>query len=617
MRFKDVGMKFKILVIVVVGIVALGGVLSVVFSGIIGTQATEAIVEKSRAIVFTAEAARENMADKLEAGIIRDFDVLIERGDREALIDAVPIITAMDVAGMNAEAANYEFRVPKESPRNPDNEPTALESEILAELKETGVSEWVVYGEDEIRYFRPIVLTEECMLCHGSPAGEPDPIGGIKEGWNVGEIHGAFEIVSSLDDAKAIQQRATLNIATIAFTLIVIVGSVLWFSITRITRPLGEYVSAFDRVREGDLTVRSDVDSRDEIGRISGSFNAFIDRLQGMISGIKDVTEDTRRGSEDLASSSTQTAAAVEEMRANSENMKKKMNTLDSEVQTSGDAADEVGRRLTQLNEQIESQAAAIDESSASIEEMSGNIRSIARVSEEKLKMVEELEKTSVQGEKDMEGTRELMKKVAESADVMMKMIGVIDDIAAKTNLLAMNAAIEAAHAGDAGRGFAVVAEEIRNLAESSSRSAREISLSLKETIENIGTAESTTERTGKVFETMLQMVRDVSLSMSEMQNSTTELSEGSGQIVEALASLVEITHDVQDASGDMSERVRAITESMETLRNVSADTAAGMAEMAQGIQEVASAAQAVSDAGTANSESVEHLEHLVSRFKL
>lgn len=616
MRFRDVSIKVKILIVAVTGIVALSAIFSILFIRAIGTQATNAIVEKSRAVVLTAEATRENMADKLEAGVIQDFEVLIERGDREALIDAVPIITAMTVAGMNAEEANYEFRVPKESPRNPDNEPTELESEILAELKATGVPELIVYGRDEIRYFRPIVLTPECMLCHGAPAGDLDPIGGIKEGWDVGEVHGAFEIISSLDSAKATQQTAAMSIAGISLALIIAMAGAIWASISRVTRPLGDYIAVFDRVSSGDLTVRSEVDSRDEIGRLSGYFNAFVGTLNSMMAGIREVTEQTRQGSEDLASSSTQTAAAIEEMRANSEQMRKKMNTLDEEVRRSGEAADDVGDRLGHLNQAIESQAAAIDESSASIEEMSGNIRSIARVSEEKLKMAEALEATSRQGERDMEDTRALMKKVAESADVMMNMIGVIDDIAAKTNLLAMNAAIEAAHAGDAGRGFAVVAEEIRNLAESSSRSAHEISNSLKETIANIGTAESTTEKTGKVFEEMLRMVRDVSMSMSEMQNSTIELSEGSSQIVEALTSLVEITHDVQDSSGDMSARVAAITSSMETLRNVSADSAAGMAEMAQGIQEVAAAAQAVSDAGTSNSESVEHLEKLISQFK-
>lgn len=617
MRFRDVSLKVKMLLISVVGILLLAAVFSYIFIEAIGTQARNAIVEKSRAVVFTAEAVRQNMAQKLEDGVLQDFQVLMERGEREKLIDAVPIITAMDVARKNAEEANYRFRVPKESPRNPDNQPTELESEVLAELKETGAAQKIVRGEDEIRYFRPITLTEECMLCHGSPAGEADPIGGVKEGWNVGEIHGAFEIISSLAPAQATQRRAARNILLISLGLLLAVGLLIWVSIRQVTQPLADYMAGFNRVSDGDLTVETEVDSKDEIGRLSRYFDRFVDNLNEMIAGIRQVTEDTKNSSQDLASSSTQTAAAVEEMRANSEQMKKKMQTLDEEVGGSKEAADDVSERLASLNERIESQSAAITESSASIEEMSGNIRSIASVTEEKMKMVEQLEQTSEQGETDMENTRELMKKVAESADVMMNMIGVIDGIAAQTNLLAMNAAIEAAHAGEAGKGFAVVADEIRSLAESSSSSAKEISNSLKGVIENIQTAENTTEKTGKVFEQMLEMVREVSGSMNEMQNSTRELSEGSNQIVEALNSLVEITQNVDEASGEMSTRVEAITQSMETLRNISADSSAGMEEMAEGIQEVAEAAQGVSDAGSSNSETVKHLEELVARFKL
>lgn len=614
-RFRDVSLKGKILVLAIVGIVTPTVIFSAIFTRAIGEQATEAIVAKSRAVVLTAEAVRENMAAKLDSGIIRDFQELIATGDRDLLMGAVPIITAIEVARQNAEEADYEFRVPKESPRNPDNQPTAFESEVLQELKDTGEPELVVLGDGVVRYFRPITLTDECLLCHGFPVGEVDPVGGTKEGWSVGEIHGAFEIISSLDAARATQRQAMISIAGISLALLAIMAGIVWFGVGRIVRPLSAYVTAFDKLSDGDLTVSSEAVNRDEIGHLSDYFNRLVGNLNTMISGIQRVTDDTRQGSMDLASSSAQTAAAIEQMRANSEQMKKKMNTLDGEVASSKSAAEEVGHRLVGLNERIDNQAVAISESSTSIEEMSGNIRSIARVSEEKMKMAKELEQTSQQGEHDMEITRELMKRVAESADVMMNMIGVIDDIAAKTNLLAMNAAIEAAHAGDAGRGFAVVAEEIRNLAESSSRSAKDISNSLKETIENITTAEETTDKTGKVFEAMATMIRDVSASMEEMRYSTTELSEGSDQIVKALTSLVEITEDVQGASTEMSDQVAAITKSMETLRNISADSASGMAEMAEGIREVALAAQNVSDAGTVNSDSVRRLEEMVSRF--
>ena len=617
MRIKDISLKIKILLITLIGIIVLALLFSFLFTRSIGKQAELAILEKSHAVVFTAEASRENMAQKVADGVLKDFETLAATGNRDKILQAVPIITAIQVAEKNAAKAKYQFRVPKVSPRNPENEPTELELQVLEELKAKDLEEKIVYEENQIRYFRPIKLTEECMLCHGDPAGATDPVGGIKEGWKVGEIHGAFEIISSLSTAQTTQKAAAFNIGGISLAMLIILGAVIWISIKAVTRPLSEYIQNFVLVSQGDLTVESKIDSKDEIGRLSGYFNSFIDSLNSMMGGIQDVTEDTRSISENLASSTTQTAAAIEEMRANSEQMHKKMKNLDKEVETSKNDTDNVKEFLDNLRDQINSQSSAVTQSSASIEQMSASIQSIARVTEEKKQVAEKLEETSEQGEVEMEQTRQLMKKVAQSADVMMDMIEVIDGIASQTNLLAMNAAIEAAHAGEAGKGFAVVADEIRNLAESSSNSAKEISRSLKEVIDNITISENSTEKTGKMFESMLEMVREVSKSMAEMQDSTRELSEGSNQIVEALNSLLEISQHVQDSSGEVDQRVEKITASMETLRDISADSTQGMEEMAQGIQEVASAAQSVSAAGEQNSESVQHLEQLVSKFKL
>ena len=174
----------------------------------------EAVLQSARGIVSMAESARQEMALKFN-GVIKPLDEI----SRDKLIDAVPIITAMKMARQNASKLGYRFRVPKYFPRNPENTPNELEKAALDKIKAQGLTELVVRQPDAIHYFKPIALTAECMYCHGDPKGTPDPIGGIKEGWKEGEIHGAFEIIYSLDDAVKRTQNAAFAIgaATIIY----------------------------------------------------------------------------------------------------------------------------------------------------------------------------------------------------------------------------------------------------------------------------------------------------------------------------------------------------------------------------------------------------------------
>ena len=617
MAQKNTSIKVKILIPVVIGLLVLGAVVTVLFIGDIIVSTERSIEETSHAVMISAEAIRDEMSRKIDMGVIRPFDELVQTGDREKILAAVPIITAMNVAGKNAEEGNYQFRVPKVNPRNPENEPNELELKVLEELKEKQLDQKVIKQRDRILVFHPIRLTEECMLCHGDPKGSPDPVGGIKEGWNVGEIHGAFEVISSLDAAKERQGQAILKIVSVTFGVIIIMSVLLWLLIRKILRPLHEYIGIFKLAATGDLRVEAKAKNNDEVGILSGYFNSFIASLRGMIGNVKDVTEDTRSISSDLASTSEETASALVEMRSNTENMKEKIVHLDGEVSGSTQASNSVKEFISNVGDLISSQAAAIDESSASIEEISSSINNIAKAAEEKLKIANELEQTALAGESEMEETVKIIKQVAESTNVIMESITVIQNIASQTNLLAMNAAIEAAHAGEAGRGFAVVADEIRKLAESSSESAKTITQSLKEVTEYIRVSEESTEKSGQAFNGIVGSVKNVASAMEEMKNATDELSTGSQQIVEALSSLMNISEEVKTSYGEMDNQMEDITKSMNELSGISKDTKNGMEEVSIGINEIYEAAQIISDSGIKNSENVERLEELMAQFQV
>jgi methyl-accepting chemotaxis protein len=394
-----------------------------------------------------------------------------------------------------------------------------------------------------------------------------------------------------------------------------ILGFFLFFAIRRFMKPLGHYVQTFQRAATGDLTARATGRSGDEIGRIAGFFNEFIGTLEGMVREVKFVTDNANTISDELAASSERTAASLHEIRMNTEGMKDKIVRLDSEVTASAHSAGDVKEYISRLAELINSQAAAINQSSASIEEMSASIKNIANAAEEKLRITTELESTALDGQSEMEETEQLIKKVADSASVIMEMIQIIQDIASKTNLLAMNAAIEAAHAGEYGKGFAVVADEIRNLAESSAESAKTITDSLGEVGEFIKVSQSSTAKTGEVFSNIVGQIKDVSSSMSEMKSATSELSIGAQQILEALSSLVQTTQEVKDSSKEMNGRIGSITEALARVSDISADTKNGMEEEAIAMTEIYEAAEDISKAGVRNSESVRNLRELVDKF--
>ena len=596
-------LRVKILARVLPGMIAVAAVLLLVNFSLPAKNSVASLTERSRAVALAAQAVQKEMARKFESG------------DGSLADEAVPVITAMNVAAAVAEDSGSILYIPAFKPRNPENEPADYELAALKRLRDENLDELVVTDRFRIRYYRPIRITAECLACHGEPEGTVDPSGGTREGWKQGEVRGAYMVESSLVPDGDRRLKALFPPVLALLGVIIIVTMTLIRTLGKSLKPLGGYIDVLARAAEGDLTVRAEGGSSDEIGSLAEYLNGFLDDLGAVIGRVKETSRTAGRIASGLADNARRSSAAAGRIETDTDRMREVVTRLKRETDAAIESSDSVRQFIGNVARLIESQAAAVTESSASIEEMTASIRNIARIAEEKRDIARRLEATSSAGEVEMDATIQVIRKITRSAGVIAEMIDIIDNIADRTNLLAMNAAIEAANAGEAGKGFAVVADEIRSLAETSGESAGEMGKALNGIIDEIGVSRASTEKTGSLFDSMLREIRDVAGSMEELNRAADELALGSSQILDALSSLMEISTGVKDASKEMERLVDHVASSLGGIGEISKESAAEVEILARGVSDLSGTVRAVSAAGEENVEIVRRLREVFDRF--
>ena len=278
-------LTWKVLLIIFCGPIVLAMIMAWLHISDIQEAAISGRLKESRSVVMMAESVREDMAHKLQLGVLRSLDEL--RDDPQKLLQAVPIVTAMNTAAAKAAEAGYEFRVPKESPRNPKNAPNTLEREVLAEFSRTSLPEKVIIEKDRLLYFKPIRLSEDCLYCHGDPKGEKDPTGGEKEGWKTGEVHGAFVIISSLKEANDAVALAALSVGGWTTGILVVLGFCGWLLVrANLLKPLRSTGEFLERMATGDMSGSVEVRSSDELGQMQTHLNHMAASLRGIVTEI-------------------------------------------------------------------------------------------------------------------------------------------------------------------------------------------------------------------------------------------------------------------------------------------------------------------------------------------
>ena len=367
---------------------------------------------------------------------------------------------------------------------------------------------------------------------------------------------------------------------------------------------------------EGDLTEEIHIDSKGEIGILASNFNVFINTLKIMVVKLKSVSNKIKGIGQHLTSIISETSASTEEISRIMVTSKELINKLNIELFDAVTAVQDISDSISNINLSIENQSSAVSESSASIEEMASLIGNITKIVENEKNLSEKLSETAKDGLEKMEQSVESVNKIADSTSGIIEIIEMINSIAGQTDLLSMNAAIEAAHAGEAGKGFAVVADEIRKLSDQTKEYSNQMNNSLNKIVDDIKQANEINKISGEAFNNLVLGIQNIANAINETESGMNELFIGSNEIVKALDSLINITEEIKARVKEINEKTNSCNINMTHITEISSQTTHSIDEIVIGSSQIADAMISLSEIGIENKNNILALDNELNQFK-
>jgi methyl-accepting chemotaxis protein len=341
-------------------------------------------------------------------------------------------------------------------------------------------------------------------------------------------------------------------------------------------------------------------------------------KISDLISRIKNKVNALTSTGHELNINMAKTSKVVDELSANAESMKAVKSKQEKSAAEATEAVKNIQTNIDSLNKLVEEQSSSVETSSSAIEEMIANIQSVNKTLVANTKNVDQLSEASENGKAGLQTVAEKIDEIAKESEGLLEINSVMENIASQTNLLSMNAAIEAAHAGEAGKGFAVVADEIRKLAESSGEQSKTTAAMLKKIKASIDSITSSSNDVLARFGVIDTGVKTVSQQEQNIISAMEEQGIGGQQLLKSIARLKELSVAVEKGSEDMTTTGSHLIKQTNELITNSNDAINGMNEMLNGaMQQIRTAVKQVDEMSNENTKNFEDLKLETNKFKV
>jgi len=453
----------------------------------------------------------------------------------------------------------------------------------------------------------------------------------------------AAQTQAEAEGAAAWARRLSLAAAGIALAVAAGVG----FLMTRqVGRPVRQAAAMALRLADGDLTIdKLSVTSRDEIGEMAGAFNKMVDNLRDIVQQIRQTSRALLENGQRLLAVVGESSAATAQIATAVNEVAQGASVQVRQVQETREAMEQLRKAIEQIAAGAQEQAQRASQTSRSLERMAQHIEQVAEAAQavaeaagrgaERAQAGDEAVRRVVEG---MEHIRAAVGRVAQRMDELRQasqqigqIVNMISDIADQTNLLALNAAIEAARAGEHGRGFGVVADEVRQLAERSSQSTRDIGLLIGSIQAAIDAANSDMQTGTEQVAAGMELAANAQAALEEIiaaiqttdevartiSASAAQMAKASPEMLAAVAEMASVVKENTAATEEMAASSDHVRRAMDQVVGISEQSAAGAEEVSASTEEINAAAEEMKRSMQSLMAIASDLDRLVDRFRV